>query len=392
MILVFNSGSSSLKFALFDAEFNSAAEGQIDWASGDRRQAKRTLAVRGKAFPEKMLSATTDEAAARAAFECVEPFCDQPIRGIGHRVVHGGLEFRETVRIGAAVRKRIGQLSKLAPLHNPPALRTIEAAAKCLPKVPQAAVFDTAFYRDLPEAATIYAVPYEWHRKYKIHRFGFHGLSHDYCARRAAEFLGRPSRGFRVVVCHLGGGCSATAVLSGKPVASTMGFSPLEGLTMGTRCGSIDPGLLLHLQRDCGVSLQEIDDALNYRSGLLGISGLSPNHAELERAARQGNPRAKLALALFHGQVRSAIASLTACLGGLDAIVFTERIGEHSPAMRAEVCGGLSFMGARLDTACNKKAKADTDIATKESPVRVLVLHTREELMVARETARVAGD
>ncbi len=388
MILVFNSGSSSLKFALFDSRLKAAVQGQIDWAGGNRRRALLTLTAGTSPLPSETIDCRDDRSAARAAFDAVQPFCPKPIAAIGHRVVHGGLEFRETVLIDAKVRRRIAELGRLAPLHNPPALRTIAAAAECLPDVPQAAVFDTSFYRDLPEAATLYAIPYEWHKKYGLRRFGFHGLSHQYCAMRAAELLRRRPASLRIVTCHLGGGCSATAVRGGKPVASTIGYSPLEGLIMGTRCGSVDPGLILSLQREHGVPVGEIDRALNYSSGLLGISGLSPDHAQLEKAARAKNERARLALTMFHEQLRSAIAGLAASMNGADAIVFTERIGEHSAEMRKTVCEGLGFMGVALDLRKNARAIPDVDIASAGSKVRVLVIHSREELMVARETAR----
>ena len=304
---------------------------------------------------------------------------------MGHRVVHGGVEFRDSVLIDGRVKVGIASLNKLAPLHNPPVLKAIEAVETLLPGVPQVAVFDTAFFAQLPPKAYLYALPYEFYERWGIRRFGFHGLSHAYCAERAAELLGRPMSELRVISCHLGGGCSAAAVRGGVAVATTIGFSPLDGLMMGTRSGSVDPGILLHLQREHGLTVEELDRTLNYSSGLLGISGVSSDLAQIETAAARGNERARLAFDMFADQVRSAIGALAATLGGVDALTFTDRVGEHSAALRAAACDGLEFMGVRLDPELNADPKPDGDVATPDSPARILVIHTREELAVARE-------
>jgi acetate kinase len=396
-ILVFNAGSSSLKFGLFDAEARrSLASGGIDWADGDRRNAKLVLHAEPDRALRATVSAPDDQTAARLAMDWLakahagRPEPPAAIEAVGHRVVHGGVEFTGSMPIDERVKAGIARLAELAPLHNPPALEAIQAAEAALPNALHVAVFDTAFYACLPPKAYVYPLPYQWCADWGVRRFGFHGISHQYCTRRAAELLGRDLSELRVVSCHLGGGCSATAVRGGLPVATTMGFSTLEGLMMGTRSGSVDPGILLHLQRSRGLTLDQLEDALHHRSGLLGLSGVSPDLAQIEEAIGQGNPQAKLAFEVFADRVRSAVGSLAVTMGGLDALVFTDRIGEGSAALRAAVCDGLECLGLRLDPARNAACPADADLASAESPARILVIHTREELMIAREARRVA--
>jgi acetate kinase len=396
-ILVFNAGSSSLKFGLFDAEARRAlASGGIDWAQGDRQHATLTLRAEPDREVRATVSAPDDPTAARLAIAWLEDLdagrAEPPaaIEVVGHRVVHGGVEFSGSVRIDARVKAGIARLAELAPLHNPPALEAIQAAEAALPGAVQVAVFDTAFYARLPPRAYVYPLPYQWCADWGVRRFGFHGISHEYCTRRAAELLGRDLSELRIVSCHLGGGCSAAAVQGGAPVATTMGFSTLEGLMMGTRPGSIDPGILLHLLRSRGLTLDEIDDALHHRSGLLGVSGVSQDLAEIEEAIRQGNPQARLAFEVFADRVRSAVGSLAVTMGGVDVLIFTDRIGEGSPALRAAVCDGLECLGLRLDPARNAACPADADLASAASPARILLIHTREELMIAREACRVS--
>lgn len=394
--LVFNAGSTSLKFGLFDPDCEPRVEGSIDWAHGDPARAVLTMQPAGQPAVRREVSLSDSREAPGRAIGAVQQTMGAAgrsggIAAVGHRVVHGGTAFRESALVTPEVKAAVARLCALAPLHNPPALAAIDAAEMALPGVPQVAVFDTAFYAQLPPHAYVFALPYEWLQDWGIRRFGFHGLSHAYCAARAAELLKRDPGGLRVVSCHLGGGCSATAVRGGLAVATTMGFSPLDGLMMGTRPGSMDPGLLLHLQREHGLSLADLDQALNHRSGLLGVSGVSGDLARIEAAAAAGDTRAQLAFDLFADQVCRAIASLAASLGGLDAVVFTDRIGEGSPALRAAACERLEFMGVKLDSAVNRAARADIDVAAAGSAVRVLVLHTREEVMAARETRRVVG-
>jgi acetate kinase len=397
-ILVFNAGSSSLKFGLFDAEAcRPLASGGIDWADGDRRHAKLLLCAEPDRPMRATVSAPDDQTAARLAMDWLAKAdggrsgSPAAIEAVGHRVVHGGVEFAGSTRIDVRVKASIARLAELAPLHNPPALEVIHAAEAALPGAVQVAVFDTAFYACLPAKAYVYPLPYQWCADWGVRRFGFHGISHQYCTRRAAELLGRDLAELRVVSCHLGGGCSAAAVKGGEAVATTMGFTTLEGLMMGTRSGSIDPGILLYLQRSRGLTVDQLEDALHHRSGLLGLSGVSPDLAQIEEAIRQGNSQAKLAFDVFADRVRSAVGSLAVTMGGVDALIFTDRIGEGSAALRAAVCEGLECLGLRLDPARNAGCVADADLASGASPARILLIHTREELMIAREARRMAS-
>jgi acetate kinase len=387
-ILVINAGSTSLKFGLFDTDAcESLVSGSIDWADGNRQRA-RFLLRRGSHEERSVVAVADDSAAAACAVRALTAEGDI-ITAVGHRVVHGGTEFRNSTLIDDKVEAMIAGLAALAPLHNPPALAAIRAVRSLLPRVPQVAVFDTAFFARLPARAYMYGQPYEWYEKFGVRRIGFHGISNSYCAGRAAELLGRDASTLRLITCHLGGGCSATAVRGGEPLTTTMGFTPLDGLMMGTRSGSVDPGLLIHLLRHCGLTVDDLDDGLTYRSGLFGVSGVSSDLAKIEAAASQGNQRAQLAFDMFADRVRSAIGALAVTMGGLDGLVFTDRIGENSPAMRAAICDGLECLNVRLDSQRNTACRPDSDIAADASAARVLVIHTREELMIAREVSRV---
>jgi acetate kinase len=396
-ILVFNAGSSSLKFGLFGVGGEETlATGHIDWADGNRHAAELLLKAPAAGTVRLTVDVPDDRAATCCAIESLAALSanGDPIATIdvvGHRVVHGGAEFPDGVLIDARVQAIIARLAELAPLHNPPALAAIRAAEAILPHAAQVAVFDTAFYAHLPPRAYVYPLPYEWYEKWGVRRFGFHGISQKYCTRRAAELLGCDLAQLRIVSCHLGGGASAVAVEGGRAVATTMGFTPLEGLMMGTRSGSIDPGILLHMQRCGGLTVDAIDDVLNHRSGLLGVSGLSPDFAHVEEAARQGNPRAELARQIFADRVRSTIGALAVTMGGVDVLIFTDRVGENSPGLRAAACRGLECLGLQLDPQRNAACQPDCDIAAERSSGRILVLHTREEQMIARDAWRVAG-
>jgi acetate kinase len=313
------------------------------------------------------------------------------IAAVGHRVVHGGEEYRASVRIDDAVLAAIERLADLAPLHNPPAVQGIRAAQQALPATPQVAVFDTAFHATLPPAAYVYPLPYGWYTDWGVRRYGFHGISHAYVADRAAALLARPLADLRLVTCHLGNGCSLAAVAGGRSVDTTMGFTPLDGVMMGTRPGALDPGILVHVQRQQGVSVAALDQALTHESGLLGVSGVSSDMRTLLAAADAGHAQARLAVDIFVARVRAGVAAMTASLGGLDALVFTAGIGEHAAPIRAGVCAGLGFMGVTLDAARNATAEPDVDVAPDGAAVRVLVIHTQEDRMIARETARVLG-
>lgn len=394
-ILVINAGSSSLKTGLFDNDAREAlASGSVDWAEGGRRQASLVLRTAAGRELREIVAVPDDQSAIQCILGALRLTADgaepvSEIRAVGHRIVHGGAEFQNSVLIGSEVKAGIDRLSELAPLHNPPALAAIDAVEKALPGMPQVAVFDTTFYASLAPKAYIYPLPYEWYSNWGVRRFGFHGISHAYCATRSAELLRRNPNDLRLVSCHLGGGCSATAIKGGAAIATTLGFTTLDGLMMGTRSGAIDPGILTYLQRRHGMTVERIDDALMNKSGLLGVSGVSLDLARIESAAAQGNERARLAFDMFADQVRSAIASLAVKMGGIDALVFTDRIGENSPALRAAACEGLECLGACLDPVRNAANHPDSDIATDTSRARILVIHTREELMIARETGRV---
>ena len=370
-VLVLNAGSSTLKFTLFSGRSTEPiAEGTIE---------EPTLEVDLKDAVSGVLDAIRDDLAS------------DPVVAVGHRVVHGGRVFTESVPIDDRVLEEIERLSDLAPLHNPPALAAIGAAQRAIPGVPHVAVFDTAFFADLPPDRHVYPLPYEWYAERGIRRFGFHGISHAYCAGRAAEFLGRPLTGFRAVTCHLGNGCSATATLGGKALATTMGFTPLEGLVMGSRAGSVDPGILLYAMERMGLSAGELGEILQRRSGLLGVSGVSSDFRAVQEAAKEGNRRARLALAIYADSVRAAIGALAVALGGVDALVFTAGVGENAADPREEICRGLACLGLRLDLERNRTLRPDAELAETGSSGRILILHTREDLHIAREALRVTG-
>ena len=389
--LVLNIGSSSLKFGLFNADATAAlVGGSVHWR-GDHGKLK--IQVGQGSEDQRDCDATDPGGAADAAIKAVLDATDDPqaIRAVGHRIVHGGMKFRESVRINDAVQQDIEDLTELAPLHNPPALAGLAAAREALPDVPQVAVFDTTFFRDLPRASAILPVPRHWTEEYGIRRFGFHGISHSYCAGRAAEILGNDDRSLRLVICHLGNGCSASAVRGGKPVETSMSFTPLDGLMMGTRSGSIDPSIVLYLQKEKSLSPAAIEDALNQGSGLLGVSGVAGDYRQVEEAANSGNDQARLALEIYIARVRAEIGALAATLGGIDALIFAAGVGENSASLRASVCSGLDFMGIHLDRSLNEQKPVDQNIAFPDATVGILVIHTREELMIAREVRQVVG-
>ena len=359
-VLVVNTGSSSLKHALVDA-----AEGTVV-RSGEERWETTASARRGDA-----LRAALADAGGEA-------------QAVGHRVVHGGARFGAAALIDAGTRDGIAALAALAPLHTRAALEGIDAASAALPGLPQVACFDTAFHRTIAPAAATYAVPREWSERFGLRRFGFHGLNVSWCAERAAAILGA-ERSRRLVVCHLGSGCSITAVLDGRSVDTTMGFTPLEGVPMATRSGSVDPGLLLHLLAS-GIGLDELRTALNERSGMRGLAGLT-GMREVEQAADAGDAQAQLALDVLVRGLSAAVAAMTTALGGLDAVVFTAGAGEHSASLRAAVCTRLAHLGVSLDETAN--ARHAERIGSDGAEVAVLVVPAGEEIVVARETARL---
>jgi acetate kinase len=382
-VLLLNAGSSSLKSAVMD----SAGAAEIATAVSDWAGPVTRYRVSGTTAPDDWRDVPWrghSEAARRA-------LADLPLGSlgaVGHRIVHGG-EFTSSLRITPAVRARIAELADVAPLHNPPGLETLAVAEAALPEVPHVAVFDTAFHATLPAEARTYPIPANWTRDWGMRRYGFHGLSHDYCARRATELLGRASADLRIVVCHLGHGCSAAAVRAGRSIDTTMGFSPLEGLMMATRSGSVDPGLLLHAQLRHGLSAEQVESALHRDSGLLGVSGISGDMRVVLTAARAGDERARLAVDVYTHRVRQAIGALAVTLGGVDVLVFTAGVGENSPEVRAASCRGLECLGLELDEDANTRARPDADLARRQSPGRIFVVQSREEDTMLREVIRV---
>jgi len=315
-----------------------------------------------------------------------------PVDVVGHRIVHGGRTYRDTTRITPEVRAAIAQQVEFAPSHNRLELEAIEAADRVFgPTVPQVAVFDTAFHASLDPAAYVYPGPYEWLEE-GVRRFGFHGISHQYASQRAAHLLNRPLNSLRIVTCHLGNGASLAAVRGGRSIDTTMGFTPLEGIVMGTRSGSVDPGILIYLLRHRGYTADELDRVLNQQSGLSGVSGLSGDMREIQDAMAQGNKRAQLAFDVYVHRLCNGIGSMLASLGGMNALVFTGGVGENSVTLREKVATQFAFLDLKLDTAKNAASPVDQDITTADSKTRVLVIRAEEDWEIARECYRVQKD
>ncbi len=313
----------------------------------------------------------------------------EEINAVGHRVVHGGEKFTSSALIDEGVEKAIKDCFELAPLHNPPNMMGISACQEIMPGVPMVAVFDTAFHQTIPAYAYMYALPYALYEKHGIRKYGFHGTSHFYVARRAAAMLGKPEQDVKVITCHLGNGSSITAVKGGKSVETTMGFTPLEGVAMGTRCGSIDPAVVPFVMEKEGLTTREIDTLMNKKSGVLGVSGLSNDFRDLDEAASKGNQRAELALEIFAYKIKKVIGEYSAVLNGADAIVFTAGIGENSASIRKRILTGLDGLGIKIDEEKNKIRGQEIDISTPDAKVRVLVIPTNEELTIARDTKEI---
>ncbi|CAM3152824.1 acetate kinase [Filibacter tadaridae] len=313
------------------------------------------------------------------------------IDGIGHRVVHGGEVFSDAVLIDDNVIAHIEELSELAPLHNPANVVGIREFKNVLPNVPTVAVFDTAFHQTMPESSFLYPLPYEYYEKYGIRKYGFHGTSHKYVTQRAAHMLNRPLEDTRLISCHLGNGASIAAVEGGKSLDTSMGFTPLAGVTMGTRSGNIDPALIPYIMEQTGMSVEDVLNVLNKQSGMLAMSGFSSDLRDIEIEATKGNVRAQLALDVFADRIHKYIGSYAARMGGVDAIIFTAGIGENSTVIRKKVLEGLEFMGVYFDPDLNDIRKKEVYISFPYSPVKVLIIPTNEEVMIARDTIRVIG-
>jgi acetate kinase len=374
-ILVVNGGSSSFKCWFHElAEPLPAAAPRPVW--------QKQVPWHGEQALDKVLAPVFEELWSGASPVVRDP---GEIEAVGHRIVHGGA-YRATTRLAPEVRGEIARQAEFAPAHNRFELQAIQAVDRLLGgATPQLAVFDTAFHATLEEAAYVYPVPYGWLGE-GVRRYGFHGISYQYAARRAAQMLGAgPAESLRLILCHLGNGCSLAAVRNGRSVDTTMGFTPLEGLMMGSRCGSIDPGILIYLLRHRGWSADQLDQVLNRESGLKGLSGLSGDMREILAAAAEGNQRAQLAFDVYAHYVARAAGAMLAVLGGADALVFTGGVGEHTPALRERVGGQFGFLGLEVDAARNASVRGDSDIATEQSKVRVLVIHAEEEWEIARE-------
>lgn len=307
---------------------------------------------------------------------------------VGHRVVHGGTDYSQATLVTSEVKEAIAQLIPLAPTHNPAHLEEIAAIDEVLSNLPQVAVFDTAFHSQMPPEAAAYPIPYEWFEQ-GIRRYGFHGISHQYCAYKAAQILHKPLESLKLITCHLGNGCSLAAIKDGISINTTMGFTPLEGVMMGSRSGSIDPAIPLYLIREQGMNVEQINQMLNKASGLKGISGISADMREIRQAIAQGNERAQLALDMYIHRLKGAIGSMLACLGGLDALIFTAGVGENAAIVREKTCEGFGFLGLQLDKEQNEAQPVDRDIATSNSRVRILVIHTEEDWAIAQECWKI---
>lgn len=315
----------------------------------------------------------------------------EEIDGIGHRLVHGGEEYSDSVLIDDQAIEKFEELSDLAPLHNPANITGIKEFQKALPQVPSVAVFDTAFHQTMSESSFLYSIPYDYYKKYGIRKYGFHGTSHKYVSERAAILLNRPVETIRLISCHLGNGASIAAIDGGRSIDTSMGFTPLAGVTMGTRSGNLDPALIPFIMEKTDKSAEEVLDVLNKKSGMLGVSGFSSDLRDIEKEAIKGNPRAQLALDVFASRIHKYIGSYAARMNGVDAIIFTAGIGENSDVIREKVLSGLQFMGVYLDEDLNKIRGKEAFISFPHSPVKVIVIPTNEEVMIARDTVRLAN-
>lgn len=394
-ILVINAGSSSLKYQLLNPETQQVlAKGLCERIGID---GKFTYKPEGKeAIKEADVAMPTHNEAIKAVLDALVDSKNgvissmQEIDAVGHRVVHGGEKFAKSVLITGEVMAAIEECNPLAPLHNPANIIGIKACQALMPGTPMVAVFDTAFHQTMPPAAYMYALPYEYYEKDKVRRYGFHGTSHKYVTQRAAAMLGKPIESLKLISCHLGNGSSIAAVDGGKSVDTSMGFTPLAGLPMGTRCGDIDAGILQYLMNKYGMDIDKMLNVLNKKSGVEGLSCVSSDFRDLENAAGEGNQKAALAQEKFAYEVRKYVGAYAAAMGGVDAVIFTAGVGENDKTIRSMVCKGLDFMGLELDDAANDVRGKETVISAADSKVKVLLIPTNEELMIAIDTAALA--
>ena len=393
-ILVINAGSSSIKYQLIDMDNDKVlAKGQADRIGIEggnfkqkvegREDFKLDIHMNNHAEAVKLVLDTLTSKENGVIGSLSE------ISAVGHRVLHGGEKFSGSVLVTEDVKAAIRECFKFGPLHNPANLTGIRACQKVMPGVPMVAVFDTAFHQTMPAKAYMYALPYEYYENDKVRRYGFHGTSHKYVAGRAAAMLGKKPEELKLISCHLGNGSSVTAVDGGKSVDTSMGFTPLAGLPMGTRAGDLDAGILQYVMNKYGLSIDEMLNVLNKKSGVEGLSGVSSDFRDLENAAAEGNEKASLSREKFAYEVKKYVGAYAAAMGGVDAIIFTAGVGENDKAIRAMVCKGLEYMGVKLDDEANSVRGKETVISTADSKVKVLLIPTNEELMIAMDTASI---
>ena len=393
-VLVVNCGSSSLKYQLLDMENESVlAIGLAERIGIDGSKIKHEQEGKDKMIFEEPMSdhKVALEIVIKALVDkdngCISSMSE--IDAVGHRVVHGGEKFTKSVVVTDEVIKGLNEVAELAPLHNPPNIMGIEACREIMPDVPMVVVFDTAFHQTMPKQSYIYGLPYELYEKHAIRRYGFHGISHDYVSKRTAEILGEDVKDLNMITCHLGNGSSISAIQNGECLDTSMGFTPLAGLVMGTRCGDIDPAIVTYLMNKEGITATEANNLMNKESGVYGISGVSSDFRDIEDAAADGNERAQLALDIFHDSARKYIGAYATKMGALDVMVFTAGLGENAGLTRSEICKGLEILGIEIDQEANKVRGKETLISTKNSKVKVLVVPTNEELLIARDTKRL---
>ena len=389
-ILVINCGSSSLKYQLINSETEGVLakvlcerigiDGMLTYQpeGGEKEKSEIAMPTHTEAINAVLAALTNEKSGVIKSLS--------EVGAVGHRVVHGGEKFTSSCLINDESMKAIEECNDLAPLHNPANLIGIRACQELMPGVPMVAVFDTAFHQTMPDVAYTYGIPYEYYEKYKVRRYGFHGTSHSYVSKRTAEIVGKPYDQMKIIVCHLGNGASISAVNCGKSVDTSMGLTPLEGLVMGTRSGDLDPAIIDFVGKKEGLSLDEMNEVLNKKSGMLGISGVSSDGRDLEAAAETGNKRAQLALDVFDYRVIKYIGAYAAAMNGVDAIAFTAGIGENNIKMRKDVCSSLTYLGVKLDEEKNNVRGEERIISADDSKVQVLLVPTNEELAIARET------
>ncbi|HAT4284496.1 TPA: acetate kinase [Clostridium perfringens] len=396
-ILIINCGSSSLKYKLIDmVNEKDIIEGIVERIGLDQSRLVQKNELREKYILEKEIK-DHKEAIDIVLNTLVDPKVGviksiDEITAVGHRVVHGGERYSSSIIINEEVIKYLEECSKLAPLHNPANIIGIRACQSLMPNKEMVAVFDTAFHGTLPEKAYIYAIDYDLYKDHKIRKYGFHGTSHKYVSHKVAEAMGKDIKDLKIITCHLGNGASISAIKGGQCIDTTMGFTPLAGIPMGTRSGNIDPSIIPFLVEECGYTIEEVSESLNKKSGVLGISGVSSDFRDIEDAASKGDKRAQLALDIFHYRIRAEIGSFIVNMGGVDVIVFTAGVGENSPETREECLKDLEFLGLTLDREKNKVRGKLTEISQADSKIKAYVVPTNEELMIAKETVELIGE